>query len=73
MNCDLGDFACETVYTVAKTFRTIVIHRSVDLVADEQREHVVSEDLAQAQVQGQIRHRLPGPGQLIKALPIPER
>jgi hypothetical protein len=41
---DLCDFASETVDTLSEIFYAILIHRGVDLVADEEREHVIGED-----------------------------
>jgi hypothetical protein len=56
--------------TLSEIFCTILVHRGVDLVTDEHTQDVVSEDLAQAQPQGQIGHRLAGARQRIEPLPI---
>jgi hypothetical protein len=67
---DLRNLASEMGYATPQISCPGVVHRGVDLVADEEREHVIGEDLAQTQAQGQIGHRLPGPGQRIQPLPV---
>ena len=56
---DLRNFASETLYRVCEIFCSIVVHRGVDLVSDEEREHIIGEHLPQSQAQGQVGHRLP--------------
>jgi hypothetical protein len=44
------------VYTVVQISGSIVVHRGVDLISDEDREHIVGEHLPQSQAQGQVGH-----------------
>jgi hypothetical protein len=67
---DLRDSIYESDYTLAQVFCPGVVHGGVDLVADEDREHVVGQDLTQANAQGEVGDRLAGAGQGVETLPV---